>query len=203
MNLAGRGSQAVSPSDQARNQIDFQFLNFTHPSEAREAGARRKVRSHVTKQQHQREQQAAVNRRSRSYQQASPTEQEQALPQRSQAPAFPAAERSTSLPLSYASETPSASADPSSSSSPSPVASPTWPNQLDLVDVYPEEWLPYLGQIIVSRPNSINPPANLNSPTKNSLLLRNTISPPAPLTFPTSKTPKPAPSSAPASGPSS
>lgn len=34
---------------------DFEFLNFSHPSEAKAVEARRTVRSHVTRQQHQRE----------------------------------------------------------------------------------------------------------------------------------------------------
>lgn len=149
------GSQAVSPTEQARNQIDFQFLNFTHPSEAREAGARRKVRSHVTRQQHQREQQtAANNRRSRSYQQSPHLDQDQAVPQRAHAATFPA-ERPRTLELPRSSETSITTADASSSSSPSPVASPSSPKQLEPAEIYPKEWLPFLDQIVVSWPSTL------------------------------------------------
>ena len=41
-------------------QGDFEFLNFSHPSQAKTEGARRTVRSHVTRRQHSKEQQAAA-----------------------------------------------------------------------------------------------------------------------------------------------
>ncbi|KAF2863567.1 hypothetical protein K470DRAFT_210331 [Piedraia hortae CBS 480.64] len=48
--------------------MDYQFLNFTHPSDAKAQVARRTVRSHVTRQQHQKEQALQAARRASSRQ---------------------------------------------------------------------------------------------------------------------------------------
>lgn len=62
-----RSAKRSASSERTANQVDFQFLNFSHPSDAKASRARRTVRSHVTRQQHQKEQQAAAAvRQSRS-----------------------------------------------------------------------------------------------------------------------------------------
>ena len=55
------------PSTDRTGNVDFEFLNFSHPSDAKASEARRTVRSHVTRQQHQREQSSiAAARRTKS-----------------------------------------------------------------------------------------------------------------------------------------
>jgi len=53
-------SPSEDVTERPTGQINFEFLNFSHPSDAKASGARRTVRSHVTRQQHQREQHAAA-----------------------------------------------------------------------------------------------------------------------------------------------
>ena len=143
------GSKASSPTEQQKSQIDFQFLNFSHPSDAKGSRARRTVRSHVTKQQHQKEHAAAAARRAKSYPQSdSPPEQEDLPPQRTHAATFPSARPTLSLP-----ERPVASNSSEEMTSPSPSptgSSPRGSEQLlDFRDVYPSDWHPYIPKIMV------------------------------------------------------
>lgn len=145
------GSKPPSPTEQLKSQIDFQFLNFSHPSDAKTGKTRKAVRSHVTKQQHQRENAAAAAaaRRAKSYQ-ATPSDREDAPPQRAHAATFPSARPSSiEPPAPILSTTESSEA---SSRSPSPAASPTDAprRRIDPSDIYPEEWRPYLHRIMVS-----------------------------------------------------
>lgn len=144
------GSKASSPVEPPKSQIDFQFLNFSHPSDAKGSRARRTVRSHVTRQQHQREHAAAAARRVKTFPQPN-TEPE---PASSSTPrvATISTERPMTLELpNRPLITPSSTETSTSSPSPSPTGSPMqhFDRQIDPTDVYPEEWHPYLRGIIV------------------------------------------------------
>lgn len=146
------GSKASSPTDQSKSQIDFQFLNFSHPSDAKGSRARRTVRSHVTKQQHQKEHAAAAARRAKSYPQPdSPPEPDEDLPApRKHAATFPTNRPTLDLPERLA----TVSSGETSSPSPSPTGSSprTTDQQIDPRDVYPADWHPYLPKILVNCP---------------------------------------------------
>ncbi|EMC91118.1 hypothetical protein BAUCODRAFT_315415 [Baudoinia panamericana UAMH 10762] len=144
------GSKPSTPGEPTRNQIDFQFLNFSHPSDAKASRARRTVRSHVTRQQHQREQRLQQERRARSYQ--GPSTETDAPPlQRAHAEIFPL-QRPTilELPSPTATRPPLASSPEASSASPSPTTSPTDPfeRRIEPSEVYPEEWLPSVPRVM-------------------------------------------------------
>ncbi|TKA25889.1 hypothetical protein B0A50_05644 [Salinomyces thailandicus] len=141
------GSKPSSPSDTPKAQIDFQFLNFSHPSDAKASRARRTVRSHVTRQQHAREQQ----QRAQSYH-GKPSEPTQ-VPESSRrhAVTLPSERPSTlELPGRSKGDLPLASSPETSSQSPSPIPSPTYPpeNRVDPADVYPETWLPHIPRVM-------------------------------------------------------
>jgi len=134
-------------------KVAWQFLNFTHPSEAKTSQHRKKVRSHVTKQQHQREQAITAAKRSQSYSHGMESES-QLPPQRTHASTTPSnrphlAELgdhvapfvNTESLVKTESLSPSASPSPTTQSPPHPV---------DLSDIYPEEWHPYVPRILVS-----------------------------------------------------
>ena len=145
------GSKSSSPTDSSKSQIDFQFLNFSHPSDAKGSRARRTVRSHVTKQQHQKEHAAAAARRAKSYPQPdSPPEAEDLPAPRRHAATFPSARPTLELPERPAQ---SASGEEVSSPSPSPTGSSprTGDQQIDPREVYPADWHPYLPKIMVCR----------------------------------------------------
>lgn len=146
------GSKASSPTEQSKSQIDFQFLNFSHPSDAKGSRARRTVRSHVTKQQHQKEHAAAAARRAKSYPQPeSPPDPDEDVPApRRHAATFPIARPTLELPERPAG---SFSAGETSSPSPSPTGSSprTTDQQIDPRKVYPADWHPYLPKIMVRR----------------------------------------------------
>ena len=139
------GSKESSPKEAPnKSQIDFQFLNFSHPSEAKASGTRKAVRSHVTKQQHQREHAAAAARRAKSSSRAE-TDPDDAGAQ--------ATERSMtteSQSRSIVTATRTESSSPSSTPSGATSAMYRSENQLNPSDIYPEEWHPYLPHILVS-----------------------------------------------------
>jgi hypothetical protein len=146
-NTTSPGSKASSPTDPPKSQIDFHFLNFSHPQDAKASNARKAVRSHVTKQQHQREQKLQQERRAKSFQgTASESSELSAAPRRAHAETFPM-ERPTTLELPT-----SVSAGPSSPEVSSAASSPTQApeTQVDLSSLYPEQWLPYVQPILVS-----------------------------------------------------
>jgi hypothetical protein len=138
-------SKASSPIETAK--VDWQFLNFTHPSEAKTSQHRKKVRSHVTKQQHQREQALTAARRTQSYQ--AETESED-LPTREARAATTPSNRPNLSELT-GDHTRSSVRSPESkspSASPSPTSySPQ--HRIDLNDIYPKEWHPYVERILV------------------------------------------------------
>ncbi|KAI6869698.1 hypothetical protein KC338_g3359 [Hortaea werneckii] len=144
---ASSGSKPSSPSEQQKSQIDFQFLNFSHPSDAKASRARRTVRSHVTRQQHAREQQ----HRAQSYHgQASELAQ---VPESSRRHAVTMpSERPTTLELPESSRMnfPFALSPEDSSPSPSPLVSPSHSpgDRVDAADVYPEAWLPHIPRVL-------------------------------------------------------
>lgn len=135
----------------AGDSIDFRFLNFSHPKDAKNATTRRNVRSHVTGVQHARQRQAAAEQAKRSQSSSS-----------SRVPPSPnLAGPSSSYQGSYAgspalSETETSSPDEASPISPA-ATSGSPPNsplpRLNPLEVYPEEWHPYLRPLIVSRPS--------------------------------------------------
>ncbi|TKA55294.1 hypothetical protein B0A55_12882 [Friedmanniomyces simplex] len=140
--------KASSPQEAPRSQIDFQFLNFSHPSDAKASNARKAVRSHVTKQQHQKEQKLQQERRAKSFQGVSSDPEQRPPPRRQHAGTFPP-ERPTTIDLpilpiqrnaggSLASSPEALSA----SSSGSPAASPIHPpeRRIDPSELYPEAW---------------------------------------------------------------
>ena len=143
------GSKASSSTDQM-HQVDFQFLNFSHPAQAKALGARKAVRSHVTKQQHQREHAAAAARRAKSF---PPPENQLNIDlspiTRQHAATFPTNRPALHVPSpssQYAVSWDATSRSPSPLTSPSYVTSP----RLDLSTIYPEAWQPYLGVVVVS-----------------------------------------------------
>ncbi|KAK0275687.1 hypothetical protein LTR35_010957 [Friedmanniomyces endolithicus] len=148
--------QAPPPQEAPRSQIDFQFLNFSHPSDAKASNARKAVRSHVTKQQHQKEQKLQQERRAKSFP-GTPSEPDQRLPlRRAHAGSFPP-ERPASIDLPILSVQRSAggslASSPgalSASSSGSPTASPTRPleRRIDPSELYQEAWHPYIPRIM-------------------------------------------------------
>jgi hypothetical protein len=141
------GSKASSPTEPPKSQIDFHFLNFSHPQDAKASNARKAVRSHVTKQQHQREQKLQQERRAKSFQGTSSESPDLAAqPRRAHAETFPA-ERPTTLELPLQS-----SGGPSSPEASSVASSPTLPtdSQVDLSTLYPEQWYPFVQPILVS-----------------------------------------------------
>jgi len=146
------GSKASSPSETpTKAQIDFQFLNFTHPSDAKASGTRKAVRSHVTKQQHQKEHAAAAARRAKTFPRADNEMDEAMIPSRSATPStrpmtLELPRRDSPAIMRISSTTASSpSAVPSGSVSPAPLQ-----GSLDVNDVYPQEWHPYLPRIMVS-----------------------------------------------------
>ena len=145
------GSKASSPTEQ-KSQIDFQFLNFSHPSEAKASRARRTVRSHVTRQQHQREHAAAAARRAKSMPQ-SDAEQEEPPNPIQHAATFPSNRPTLELPTRPGASTAGSDASShASSQSPSPTGSPMVYNperRIDPYDMYPSEWHPYLPAVMV------------------------------------------------------
>lgn len=145
------GSKTSSPTEpQNKAQIDFQFLNFSHPSEAKASGTRKAVRSHVTRQQHQREHAAAAARRAKTFPQADAEVEEAAV----QPVATSPFERPVRLELpgrgvGTASSTEGSSPSPTPSGSASPMYRSE--TQIDPSDIYPDEWHPYLPRIMVRR----------------------------------------------------
>ena len=140
-------------------KVAWQFLNFTHPSEAKTSQHRKKVRSHVTKQQHQREQAITAAKRSQSYSQGMESE-DQPPPQRTHASTAPSNRPNSAKPRGD-SVTPLVKPEPTvkiESLSPSASPSPTTqspPHPVDLNDLYPEEWHPYVPRILVRLINDV------------------------------------------------
>lgn len=149
------GSKANSPTEQ-KSQIDFQFLNFSHPSEAKASRARRTVRSHVTRQQHQREHAAAAARRAKSAPQVDASQddveqEESPRPMIQAAATFPPGGPTLQLPTRPALSTAESDA---SSQSPSPTGSPSTyrpEHRINPYELYPSEWHPYLPAIMVTK----------------------------------------------------
>lgn len=142
-------SKASSPPETSTNQIDFQFLNFSHPSDAKASRARRAVRSHVTRQQHQREHALQAARRAQSHQE--PSSEVEPLNPREHARTFqPARPTTLEIPGGSTDEAQSTSSPEASSASPSPSTSPTYDShrRVDPAELYPQDWHPYIPQIL-------------------------------------------------------
>ncbi|TKX21934.1 hypothetical protein C1H76_5826 [Elsinoe australis] len=130
-------------------QVDFEFLNFSHPSEAKDSKFRRKVRSHVTRHQHQREQLALTAARLASATPRPGRLSDSALPQVH----FDGSNSACNTPAPSLSPSPSPSAisstyDHSRATTPTPglTPSPSPPSfafgQGVRTDLYPLEWGP-------------------------------------------------------------
>jgi hypothetical protein len=128
---------SLGPSEPA---MSFQFVNLTDPSDTKDQKVRRAIRSHVTKQQHQRAEQLAAARRSNSDPQLLGTSSAQIAQGRAHAASYPSSRPVTSDRQSPVS--PASSSDVSSFSS-----TPQYP-MIDVSQVYPAQWLPYLNQIL-------------------------------------------------------
>jgi hypothetical protein len=128
---------SLGPSEPA---MSFQFVNLTDPSDTKDQKVRRAIRSHVTKQQHQRAEQLAAARRSNSDPQLLGTSSAQIAQGRAHAASYPSSRPATSDQQSPVS--PASSSDVSSFSS-----TPQYP-MIDVSQVYPAQWLPYLNQIL-------------------------------------------------------
>ncbi|KAK5132275.1 hypothetical protein LTR08_009263 [Meristemomyces frigidus] len=151
--MAKRTDDSNSPgsSEPVNSQIDFQFLNFSHPSDAKASRARRTVRSHVTRRQHAQETKLQAARKAQSYH-GTPAEPEQPPPAlRRHAVTLPS-EKPPTLDLSSNSKVAASrtSSPEGSSSSPSPTASTGFnPQQcIDPSMIYDEEWRPDIPHIM-------------------------------------------------------
>ncbi|CAD0093243.1 unnamed protein product, partial [Aureobasidium mustum] len=120
--------------------MSFQFVNLTDPSDTKDQKVRRAIRSHVTKQQHQRAEQLAAARRSNSDPQLLGTSSAQIPQGRAHSASYPVSRPTSSDQHSPIS--PTSSSDVSSFSS-----TPQYP-MIDVSQVYPAQWLPYLNQIL-------------------------------------------------------
>lgn len=134
-----RNPSPVSPGP-SEPAMSFQFVNLTDPSDTKDQKVRRTIRSHVTKQQHQRAEQLAAARRSNSDPQLLGTSSAQIAQGRAHAASYPSSRPVTSDRQSPVS--PASSSDVSSFSS-----TPQYP-MIDVSQVYPAQWLPYLNQIL-------------------------------------------------------
>ncbi|WPH03806.1 Hypothetical protein R9X50_00668900 [Acrodontium crateriforme] len=136
-------SKAPSLTDTAKPQIDFQFLNFSHPSDAKRSKTRRAVRSHVTRQQHQKEHAAALARRAKKVQTPASTE-------RSKSTASLAADAECLTLNTSTGAGPSNSyfASETSSTSPSPSGSPKLEQRINPAELYPDAWHSYIPQVM-------------------------------------------------------
>ncbi|KAG9737219.1 hypothetical protein KCU75_g17057, partial [Aureobasidium melanogenum] len=132
-------SSPVSPGS-SDPPMSFQFVNLTDPSDTKDQKVRRAIRSHVTKQQHQKAEQLAAARRSNSDPQLLGTSSAQLFQGRAHAASYPMSRPTSSDQQSPVS--PTSSSDVSSFSS-----TPQYP-MIDVSQVYPAQWLPYLNQIL-------------------------------------------------------
>lgn len=120
--------------------MSVQFVNLTDPSDTKDQKVRRAIRSHVTKQQHHKAEQLAAARRSNSDPQLLGTSSAQILQGRAHAASYPMSRPTSSGQKSPVS--PTSSSDVSSFSS-----TPQYP-MIDVSQIYPAQWLPYLNQIL-------------------------------------------------------
>ncbi|KAG9512627.1 hypothetical protein KCV07_g9336, partial [Aureobasidium melanogenum] len=132
-------SSPVSPGS-SDPPMSFQFVNLTDPSDTKDQKVRRAIRSHVTKQQHQKAEQLAAARRSNSDPQLLGTSSAQISQGRAHAASYPMSRPTSSDQQSPVS--PTSGSDVSSFSS-----TPQYPI-IDVSQVYPAQWLPYLNQIL-------------------------------------------------------
>ncbi|KAF2149810.1 hypothetical protein K461DRAFT_34227 [Myriangium duriaei CBS 260.36] len=135
------------------HRLGFEFLNFSHPSEAKDPHSRRTVRSHVTRQQHQKDQMAAAAaRRARNNsQQPEPSGSNAPPPLRTQLPVSQLTRGDSIIeeysPLSLTRSEPgslvtSTTGSPLHSPLHSPTGTPTGTRagQVDPLQIYPELW---------------------------------------------------------------
>ncbi|PNS18774.1 DNA-directed RNA polymerase III subunit rpc1 [Sphaceloma murrayae] len=130
------------------SQIEFEFLNVSHPSEARSSATRRKVRSHVTRHQHYKEQQAMANSRAGSPNAYVSRRGRRPSPPKSSSSPSPSAQNTpNSSPLPTALPTPDASLTPATAAPASirPVSPHSAPHCYAAghyipLTPYPQEW---------------------------------------------------------------
>ena len=135
-NASSGNKSSTSPGD----SIDFRFLNFSHPQDARNAQTRRNVRSHVTTEQHKKQRQRAAEQARRAQQGSSDP-----LPSPTLSVPF---DRTPSSGSPGHSETETSS--PEASSPASPAGSPTAVTRINPTEVYPEDWHASLRPVMVS-----------------------------------------------------
>ncbi|KAI5236521.1 hypothetical protein E4T42_09447 [Aureobasidium subglaciale] len=132
-------SSPVSPGS-SEPAMSFQFVNLTDPSDTKDQKVRRAIRSHVTKQQHQKAEQLAAARRSNSDPPLLGTLSAQVQQGRAHAASYPLSRSATSDQQSPVSPTNSSDAPSFSDTSQRPM--------IDVSQIYPAQWLPYLNQIL-------------------------------------------------------
>lgn len=174
--VSSRSENGSSKSGSAVESIDFRFLNFTNPKDAKDASTRRSVRSHVTSKQHEKQRKRAAAEQARRDQQAS-------SPDGLASPAIPVPD---SRRTSYVeSSGPSETSSPEDSSPAHSASSPPPPTRLSPLEVYPEEWHPYLRPIMDHYVNSMSIDLPETDPASRALLvdrfLTLVFSDPAPL----------------------
>lgn len=146
---SGSPIERRSSSESKPAQVDFEFLNFSHPSEVKDSKFRKKVRSHVTRHQHQREQLALAAARLTSATPRPARHSDSALPQ-VQLDSFnsPCITPAPSLSPSPSPSAISSTYDHSRAATPTPglTPSPSPPSfafgQGVRTDLYPLEWGP-------------------------------------------------------------
>ncbi|KAI5255833.1 hypothetical protein E4T46_08574 [Aureobasidium subglaciale] len=148
-------SSPVSPGS-SEPAMSFQFVNLTDPSDTKDQKVRRAIRSHVTKQQHQKAEQLAAARRSNSDPQLLGTLSAQVQQGRAHAASYPLSRSATSDQQSPVSPTNSSDAPSFSDTSQRPM--------IDVSQIYPAQWLPYLNQILENCNVVTTPIANTDCP---------------------------------------
>lgn len=140
---SGREPLGSPSTEQPTSKVDWQFMNISHPSDAKASRARRAVRSHVTRQQHQKEHLA---RRSKSLPQSSNSKEESVMDRGKAAsisnPSSQLSESSRHQRSSITPEIPSAGTSRTTTPQPQPQTQPPG------IDLLPPAWRPYVQEIL-------------------------------------------------------
>jgi hypothetical protein len=141
------GNEPSLPADTPK--VDFQFFNCSHPSEANTLKRRKKVRSYVTKRQHQRKKILTTSKEAQNYQpgaevEVAPSQRAHAATTSSDRPALSKIARTCQQPGHDDSDTVE-----------SPVPSPLLGGHrssrcVEPADVDPRNWPAYIGRIMAS-----------------------------------------------------
>lgn len=122
------------------DSIDFRFLNFSHPQDAKNAQTRRNVRSHVTTKQHEKQRQRVAEQARQTQQGLQP----------SSSTSSSSVSRKNSGDSTAPSHSETETSSPEASSPSSPTASGLL-TRLNPLEVYPEAWHSSLRPVMVCR----------------------------------------------------